>query len=279
MTLQIKRYLTQVVVAFLYNSKPFVKLEGKKLAVPVQDVCVPGLNCMHCRYSLAGCPLGIAQKAMRGGWESVAWQVWGILVLIALIFGRMICGWACPIGFFQELLHKVPVPKINKNKFTRKLANLKYIVGVVLVLAIPYYTGHYTSNGISSFCATICPGLLLEAAILPKVLNGQWSALTSLFYNARFYWLLFLIITMLVVYRPFCRFLCPLGAVYGLFNKFSLMGIKVDKHKCVHCKVCRKVCKMDVKIAGDRECISCGECLDKCPTKAISYNSFSFGKK
>ena len=71
------------------------------------------------------------------------------------------------------------------------------------------------------------------------------------------------------VFRPFCRFICPLGAIYGFFNRYALTGIAVDKNKCVHCGRCAAVCKSDVTLAGDKECISCGECMDVCPVHAV----------
>ena len=73
------------------------------------------------------------------------------------------------------------------------------------------------------------------------------------------------------IYRFFCRFFCPLGAIYGLFNKISLLGMKVEQDKCTNCGLCMGKCKMDTIKVGDHECISCGDCVNVCPTKAISY--------
>ena len=77
----------------------------------------------------------------------------------------------------------------------------------------------------------------------------------------------------MVVYRPFCKYLCPLGAIYGLFNKLSILGVKVDKNACNHCNACINVCKMDVKEVGDHECIQCGECRNVCKLNAISWKT------
>lgn len=73
----------------------------------------------------------------------------------------------------------------------------------------------------------------------------------------------------LFLYRFFCKFICPLGAFYGLFNNYSILGIKIDKDKCIHCNKCINSCLMDVKKVGDRECIECGECIKTCPTNAL----------
>ena len=80
-------------------------------------------------------------------------------------------------------------------------------------------------------------------------------------------------------YRPFCKWICPLGAFYALFNKVSLFGMKVDEHKCVSCGKCAKVCKMDVdvtKTPNSTECIRCGKCISACPTEAVSFQ-YGFG--
>ena len=86
----------------------------------------------------------------------------------------------------------------------------------------------------------------------------------------------FLVMVSIVVgsvfaFRLFCRFLCPLGGLYGLFNKVSFFGIKLEQSKCVDCGKCISHCKLDIRHVGDQECISCGECIDVCPTQAISF--------
>ena len=70
--------------------------------------------------------------------------------------------------------------------------------------------------------------------------------------------------------EAFCRFLCPLGAIYGFFNPVAILGIRRDDTKCNRCGACARMCKMDTRIVCDRECIKCGECRDICPQKAIS---------
>ena len=246
-------------------------LTGKGVSLPTNAVCVPGLNCQFCRYSIAGCPLGITQQAMAGNLSRIGWQFWGLLVLIALIFGRLICGWGCPIGLLQDLFDKVPLPKIKKNKITHYLSYLKYIIGIVFVISIPLYTGYFTPRGITAFCAQVCPGNLFEVVILPNLLRGDWDNLVLAMQNSKFYWVVGLFIAMMFIYRPFCRFVCPLGAFYGLFNKFSFFGVKVDAAKCIGCNACTRNCKMDCQTVGDRECISCGNCIAHCPKDAISF--------
>lgn len=75
------------------------------------------------------------------------------------------------------------------------------------------------------------------------------------------------------IYRAFCRFLCPLGAIYGMFAKVAVIGIKVEPAKCVDCGKCVGCCPMDIRYVGDHECIHCGKCIDACPTNAITFRA------
>ena len=270
MDLAIKRRLTQALTAALYNGNIFAAFTGKYVDVPGEYACVPGLNCQYCQYSIAGCPLGLAQQTMGGSPPKVVWQLWGFLILIGLLFGRMICGWACPVGFFQDLLAKIPVPKIGKNKITYYLSYLKYVLGVVFVLGIPFLTGLADGKGIAAFCVYICPVWLLEGGFLSAIISGNPDNILALVNDKKIHVLLALIIGSIFIYRPFCRFICPLGAFYGLFQKVAVFGMKVDLQQCVNCSACMKACQMDCKTVGDRECISCGKCKQACPTKAIS---------
>ncbi|MBP5701152.1 MAG: 4Fe-4S binding protein, partial [Lachnospiraceae bacterium] len=71
-----------------------------------------------------------------------------------------------------------------------------------------------------------------------------------------------------------CRFICPLGAIYGLFNRIALIRIKFDKDTCVDCGTCKKACPMrldPVKECNHADCIRCGKCMEDCPAKALSF--------
>ena len=108
--------------------------------------------------------------------------------------------------------------------------------------------------------------------------SGIRAALGSLF-TWKFSILLAVIVLSIVFYRPFCKWLCPLGAFYALFNRVSLFQMKVDRSKCVSCGKCAKACKMDVdvtKTPNNTECIRCGMCVSACPTGAVSFR-YGFG--
>ena len=129
------------------------------------------------------------------------------------------------------------------------------------------------------FCKYICPQGVLEGAIpLSAVNEGIRAALGTLF-TRKLVILIVVVVLSILFFRPFCKWICPLGAFYGLMNKVSLLGIKVDGHKCVSCGKCARACKMDVEILknpNSSECIRCGMCISSCPTEALSF-SYGFG--
>ena len=130
------------------------------------------------------------------------------------------------------------------------------------------------------FCKYLCPQGVLEGAIPLAAVNSGIRAALGLLFSWKLGILITVIMLSVLFYRPFCKWLCPLGAFYALLNKVSLFGMKVDKHKCVSCGKCAKACKMDVdvtKAPDHTECIRCGMCVRACPTKAVSFR-YGFGK-
>ena len=123
-------------------------------------------------------------------------------------------------------------------------------------------------------------GQLLRILPLAAVNSGIRAALGALFtWKAAV--LLTVIVCSVLFYRPFCKWLCPLGAFYALLNRVSLFRMQVDTHKCVSCGACAKACKMDVDITKNpdhAECIRCGMCIKACPTGAICYR-YGLGDK
>lgn len=235
-------------------------------------VCAPGMNCYSCPGAVGACPLGSLQGAFHAG-KSTVFYVFGILMLYGLMFGRMICGWFCPFGFIQDLLHKIKTPKLKKSPVTRLLSYLKYVLLVFFVVVIPIMYA-CRDMALPAFCKYICPAGTLEGGMLQlshKFAGSMYFGSLAYLFTWKFMLMVSMLIGCIFIFRLFCRFVCPLGALYGLFNRFSIFGVKVEDSKCTQCGLCVNHCKVDIKKVGDQECISCGECVSVCPTKAIIW--------
>ncbi|MBD5099115.1 MAG: redoxin domain-containing protein [Clostridiales bacterium] len=271
-----QRRLIQVYAALLYNANLKGYISGEIFVGNTKAVCVPGLNCYSCPGAVGACPLGALQNALASSGNRAPYYVLGILLLFGLTLGRTICGFLCPMGLIQELLHKIPTPKLKKGRVTRVLSYLKYVILAVFVVLIPlwYVSQHYP---VPAFCKYICPAGTFEGAIglLANPANTDKFSMLNILFTRKFVIMVLLFGVCVFVYRAFCRFLCPLGAIYGLFAKLNLVGVKVEEAKCTHCGLCVGHCKMDVRRVGDHECIHCAGCVDVCPTAAISFQAGS----
>lgn len=248
-------------------------LKGSIYSGAGKSVCVPGLNCYSCPGALGACPIGAFQAVAGSSSFRFSYYITGLLILLAVLLGRLICGFLCPFGWFQELLYRIPV----KKRSTKPLAPatfLKYIILIVMVGILPMLAVNDVGLGDPFFCKYLCPQGVLEGAIPLAIGNaGIRSALGKLF-AWKFSILLAVSILSISYYRPFCKWLCPLGAFYGIFNRASLLEIKVDQTKCISCQKCIKACKMDVnllKSPNHTECIRCGMCIRACPAQAVSF--------
>lgn len=267
-----KRKLIQLYAALLFNANVKGYITGEIYKGPMKNLCTPGLNCYSCPGASGACPLGSLQNALGNSERRAPYYVFGILVLYGIIFGRFICGFLCPFGLIQELFHKIRTPKLKKNRLTRIFSYFKYVILVFFVILVPIMYG-LRNVPLPSFCKYICPAGTLEGALgllSNKVNDSMFSALGPLF-TWKFVLMVGFILGSIFVFRFFCRFFCPLGALYGLFNKISVFGVKVEKSKCTSCGLCTAKCQMDVRHVGDHECINCGECMSVCPTGAIRW--------
>ena len=269
------RKLIQLYSALLHNAYLRGFVEGEIYQGKAKAVCVPGLNCYSCPGAVGACPLGALQNALASSGHRAGWYVLGILLLFGTVLGRTICGWLCPMGLIQELLHKVPTVKIKKSRVTRLLSYGKYVFLVVFVIAIPLWYGLKYDVPMPGFCKYICPAGTLEGSIglLSHPGNSDLFGMLGVFFTSKFVILVVICLACIFCYRSFCRFLCPLGAIYGLFNRFCLIGVKVDIDRCNGCGNCVRHCGMDVKHVGDRECIHCAKCMDGCARNAISLKA------
>ena len=262
-----KRRIIQLYAALLTNANIKGFFNGQIYKGATKNLCVPGLNCYSCPGAVGACPLGSLQNALSASDTRMPAYIFGIIILFGLLLGRTICGWLCPFGLIQELLHKIKTPKLKKSKATRILSYFKYVILVAFVVIVPVVFL------VPGFCEYICPAGTLEGG-LGLLLNEKNEGLLSILgplFTWKFTVLVLFVVGSVFIYRFFCRFLCPLGAIYGFFCKLAMLGVKIDKDKCTDCGLCISVCKMDVKKVGDHECIHCGACVGVCPTKAIRW--------
>jgi polyferredoxin len=199
-------------------------------------------------------------------------------MLFGALFGRIICGFLCPFGLVQDLIYKLPLPKKWRSRKLlpgdRYLKHLKYILLFLFCILLPMVVVDTFGQGKPWFCAYVCPsGTFLGGIPLIAANEGLRSVLGWL-WNWKLSLLIGILLLSLFFYRPFCRYLCPLGAVYGCFNPIALRRFTVEKDKCIDCGKCQKSCPFDLdpsKTPNSAECIRCGRCLEACPTDAISY--------
>ena len=264
-----KRRLIQLYTALLYNANLKGYIDGQLFNGATKKMCLPGFNCYSCPGAIGACPLGSLQGALTNSDHKWTAYVFGILAIFGIMLGRTICGFLCPLGLCQDLLYKIPSPKVKKSWLTRIFSYFKYVVLGMMVVVLPLM--YMEGSPVPSFCKYICPAGLFEGAfgLLPN--NPSYYGMLGVVFSWKFLLLVAFIVLSIVFFRFFCRFICPLGALYGFFCKVALLGVKVDKKKCTDCGMCIAVCKMDVKTVGDHECINCGECIRVCPTKAISW--------
>ncbi len=246
---------------------------GKIFQGTTKKLCLPGLNCYSCPGALGACPIGSLQAVLSDRNYSFTFYVTGFLLLAGTLAGRFVCGWLCPFGLVQDLINKIPFPKkLKKLPGDKVLSYLKYVILVGFVIILPLTVLDIVGQGSPWFCKYICPSGTLFAGIPLIASNPPLRAALGWLFTWKMAILVLLIVLSVIVYRPFCRYLCPLGAIYGLFNPIALYRFKVSEDKCTKCGVCRSTCPMDItvyKTPNSPECIRCGKCKTACPHGAI----------
>ncbi len=248
----------------------FVK--GKIFQGGSKRICLPGLNCYSCPGALGACPIGSLQAVLSDRNYSFAFYVVGFLLLVGALAGRFVCGWLCPFGLVQDLLNKIPFPKkLKKLPGDRVLRYLKYAVLAGFVIILPMTVLDIVGQGSPWFCKYICPSGTLFGGIPLIAANPNLRAVLGWLFTWKTAILVLLLALSIAVYRPFCRYLCPLGAIYGLFNPIALYRFKIGEN-CTDCGACQKACPADIKVQktpNSPECIRCGKCKAACPHGAI----------
>lgn len=247
-----------------------------------KSLCVPVLNCHSCPWAAFACPVGVIGHLIS--WSIFPFLALGTILLFGALFGRLLCGWVCPFGFLQDLLHKIPIRKI---RLPRQLSLGKYFVLGIMVILVPLLIS-VESN---AFFCSICPAATIQAVIpwgvaqgrnLVDIVAGTWL---------RFTVLALILILAVVSRRSFCRYLCPIGAFLALCNRFSVFSLKYSQDNCPRCKICLKDCPMGVEIedferkgastvvTAPSECILCLNCTDSCPKSSLKLSLWNLFPK
>lgn len=231
-----------------------------------KGVCWPGLNCWSCPTASFACPVGALQNAMgsMGILRTVAavpWYVIGSLLVVGAFFGRMVCGWVCPFGWFQELLGKLSRRKLRLPKWA---GYFRYVVLVGLVFVVAYWTGE------PWFCK-VCPQGFLEGGIPQPLLRPELRTGIGWLWYTKLGIFVAVVVAAIFTRRPFCAVACPLGAIYGLMARYSLWRTVIIRERCTNCMWCVRNCPQGIDPRYDVDshlCIGCLEC-QKCPYGAI----------
>lgn len=255
------RQLLQLASTVLSNSYIGVFFTKTISAGPLKGICVPFLNCYACPSAAFSCPIGTLQHFMAI--RAIPYYLLSFIAIVGLTIGRMACGWVCPFGFFQDIMYKIKTPKVKLNYY---LKYLKYVILLILVLILPYHSGEM-------WFSKLCPAGTLFAGIpwaLWNPVNPQTGQQVlpdgiGLPFLGALVILIGFVLWFVISKRPFCRAVCPMGAMLALFNKFSMIRIEVSG-KCDRCNECQNLCPMDLDVPVEydsEECIRCLECT-KC---------------
>lgn len=306
------RRLVQLLFAGATNSYVTGFAAGKIYQGDLKRVCHPGLNCYSCPGAVLSCPIGSLQAVIGSRPFAVSAYVFGLILIFGALMGRFVCGFLCPFGLVQELLHKIPFPwKRNRFGLDKYLRYLKYAALLVLVILLPMVVNNAAGSASPYFCKWACPAGALEGGVplvllnpsagkaqaaqaapaVPKALpnlsnmpvapdaaSGALAPQAPVYQTgALFAWkmalMTFFLLFSMVNYRPFCKYLCPLGAMYGLLNPVALYRLRIDRALCIRCGACARKCPMcldPVQTQNHPECVRCGECVNICPTAALS---------
>lgn len=268
-----KRRIIQFLSTVLMNANITGFFKGKIYTGRSKNLCLPILNCYSCPGALGACPIGSLQVSAGCSTYGISFYVLGFLALMGILFGRLLCGFLCPFGFIQDLLYKVPLPKLKiPQRLNQIMRYGKYLTLVFLVLLFPLLAADSYGSTIPYFCKYLCPAGTLEGGIPLIAMNKALQSTIGWLFTWKMLVLVVIILSSMIINRPFCKYLCPLGAFYGLFNHFSLYRYYIDRNKCTSCGMCSKVCPMNVdpvKTVNHTECIRCGQCKNKCAHNAI----------
>ena len=294
------RLFIQLAAAALLNGYAAGFAGGRVFTGVSKAFCVPVLNCYACPGALGSCPIGALQTVLGSTRHRFPFYVLGSLMVFGIALGRLWCGFICPFGLIQDLLYKIPTRKLTvPRQIDGPLRYVKYAVLAFLIVLLPLLATDQFGIGKPYFCQYLCPAGMLEGAAPLMLANRYLRSLAGALFTWKMAVLLAVLISAVLIPRSFCRYLCPLGAFYGLFNRFSLYQMHLDGTRCTGCGTCERICPMAVRIPTAQsgkpaqaapaqstapapscaitspECIRCGKCAGACPQGAIGHRRTS----
>ena len=262
---------SQLGFILLINSYAKGFQSGQIFAGASKSICVPVLNCYSCPGALGTCPIGALQTVLGRG--RFPFYVLGLMMAFGVVLGLAVCGLLCPFGLVQDLLQKIPLKKVTlPRRIDQALRWCKYVVLALLVILLPALVAVQKGVAPPFFCEFLCPAGTLGGALPLMATNPSLRALAGALFGWKFAVLVLIVFAAILIPRPFCRYLCPLGAFYSFFNGVSFYGITLEEARCTSCGRCAQVCPMGVDVRtspNSAECIRCGKCSAACPTGAI----------
>lgn len=223
----------------------------------------PFFYCYGCPWAAFACPIGLLQTHAAVG--PFPFYALGSLGAFALLLGRFWCGWGCPFGTVQDLVSWLRRRRDIVSLPPFPWTGLVVLAGALLAAWIAADT---------LFCK-ICPAGSLFAAIPHRFASSELSFGT--FFYVHLATLAVALVAFFFIGRFWCRYLCPLGSLLGVFNRMSILKVKLSEADCTHCGECLKSCPANIKEPEDIEssasCIRCGKCIDNCPNDAIKISA------
>lgn len=236
------------------------------LGLRMHNVCGPVFHCYACPLASFACPIGV--MAQFSALHVIPFLAIGTVLTVGALFGSLICGWVCPFGLLQDMGAKVPIKKLRIPAWA---GYFRYVVLIGTVFAVPWFFG----EGHPLFVCRICPAGALEKA-MPDVISQAVTGKEIIWPNAvKITIVIVMVVAMFITIRPWCRILCPLGAIFGLLNRFSILSMRLEDHKCTACKRCRTLCVYGLtpdKKPNDDNCLRCLECT-RCGPGALAVTT------